>query len=113
MLERVRAILATSSPRQRYIALGLAGTVALAALIGTLLIVDKRGCGSRDDVVARVADVSSRLQQAAAQGQIKVEELASGIKRLNEASTRYEADKDHQAYCDALQGIDADFTLTD
>jgi hypothetical protein len=112
MLERLRAIFATSTPRHRYIALGLAGAIALAAVIGTFLIVGKRGCGSRDDVVARVADVSSRLQQAAAQGQIKVEELASGIKQLNEASTRYEADKDHQAYCDALQGIDADFNLT-
>jgi hypothetical protein len=113
MLERLRATLSTLTSRQRYVAIGAIGALAIAAVIATFLVVGKRGCGSRDDVVARVADVSSRLQQAATQGQIKVEELASGIKRLNEASTRYEADKDHQAYCDALQGIDADFTLAD
>lgn len=113
MFEALRASVADWSSRRRYLAIGLAGALVIAAVIATLLIASKRGCGSREDVVARVSIVSSRLQEAAAQGQIKVDELASGIKRLNEASTRYEADKDHQAYCDALQSISGDFQLAD
>lgn len=68
-----------------------------------------RGCSSRADVEARVALVSSQLQEAAAQGKLSVEKLAEGIKRLNEASTAYNASSDHQAYCEVLNELRGNF----
>ena len=84
-----------------------AGIGALLVAVGVMsyLGLGARGCSSRDDVTARVATVSSGLQQAAAQGKITVERLADGIKRLNAAATAYEGTQDHQAYCSALDAL--------
>jgi hypothetical protein len=92
--------------RNRAIALGAGGAALLAAIVLAGSLWDRGGCGSRDDVEARVARVSSLLQSAAGQGKIKVEDLASRIRRLNEGAAAYAASKDHQAYCDALDTLE-------
>lgn len=81
------------------------GIVALAAL-AMAVFVDVRGCTTREDVTARASLVSSQLQQAASEGKLKLEELAAGIKQMNDAATAYETTKDAQAYCDALDKLD-------
>lgn len=75
-----------------------------ALVAGTVffLAVDSTGCSSRDEVTARVASLSADLQQAAANGKMTVETMASNIRRMNEAAIAYGADEDHQAYCNAL-----------
>lgn len=94
----------------------LAGTVAvgIVLLAGAAIWFGSntgRGCSSHDNVIARVAVVSSDLQQAAASEKMTVERLAEGIKRLNTAATSYESMQDHQAYCDALDTLSRDFQL--
>lgn len=103
--------LATDS-RARWIAGIGAGAVMLLVVAG-LFLATRGGCSSRDDVIARVGLVSSSLQEAAAQGRIKVETLASGVKRMNEAATAYETSGDHQAYCDALDTLNAEYDLAE
>jgi hypothetical protein len=76
------------NPRLRWIAAIGAGVVVLLVVAG-LMLANRVGCSSRDDVIARVGLVSSGFQEAAAQGRIKVEDLASGVKRMNEAATAY------------------------
>jgi hypothetical protein len=96
--------------RAKLIAAGGAAAVAVAAV--TLFAIGSgRGCSSRDDVTARVSVVSSALQEAAAQGRLKVEELATNIKRLNTAATAYDTTQDHQTYCDALDALSEDLRL--
>lgn len=102
------ARLATWSLRTKLIA---GGGAALVALVALWFAVGGRGCASRDDVEARVALVSSGLQQAAAQGALKIDQLATGVKRLNAAATAYEADKDAGAFCEALDKLSDEFEL--
>ena len=82
---------------------------ALALMVGALSLILSGsvagGCSSREDVTARVAEVSSRLQSEAAQGRMTVEQLAEGIKKLNAAATTYETSHDHQGYCESLEGL--------
>ena len=88
------------------------GIVAVALALAALwLAAGDRGCSSRAEVEARVALVSSNLQQAAAQGEITVERLADSVKRLNAAATTYEATQDHQAYCQALDALRSEVDL--
>lgn len=79
----------------------VAGVAALAALVTS----GSRSCSNREHVEARVSLVSSQLQQAATQGRLKLEELAAGIKQMNDAATAYETTKDAQAYCEALDKL--------
>jgi hypothetical protein len=101
----------TLPPNTRWIAIAGAVGVVLIAMVAYFVAGGTRGCSSREDVIARVGRVSSGLQEAAAQGRIKVENLASGIKRMNEASTAYEKSGDHGAYCEALDTIGTEFQL--
>lgn len=95
------------SGRQKLLAMGaVLATIVALSVFGLRAA---RGCGSRADVEARVALVSSQLQEAAAQGKLSVAKLAEGIKRLNEASTAYNANADHQAYCQVLNELKGDF----
>lgn len=94
----------------------LAGGVAMVAVvaIGAYFAFGLgRGCYSRDDVTARVAIVSSGLQQAAAQGKLKIEALAVGIKRMNEAASAYNANNDQAAFCNALDQIAEAYKLNE
>jgi hypothetical protein len=83
--------------------------VAVVAAGAAFWFAGSSGCSSHDDVTARVAVVSSALQEKAAQGKLSVEELAGGIKRVNEAATAYETTKDAQAYCEALDKLSAEY----
>jgi len=94
---------------RRLIVFGGAGAVAALALAALFIWSGGFGCTSRDDVTARVAEVSANLQQAAAQGKITVEELATGIRRLNAAATLYQGNSDHGAYCTALGELSDDY----
>jgi hypothetical protein len=100
------------SSRLRWIAGIGAGAVVLLAVAG-LFLATRGGCSSREDVIASVGLVSSAFQEAAAQERIKVEDLASGVKRMNEAATAYETSSDHQAYCDALDKLKAEYELAE
>lgn len=100
---------ATRSPRSKLIAIGAALAIVAIGIASFLLAGASRGCSSREDVTARVSLVSSELQQAAAQGKIKVEQLAGGIRRMNAAANTYNTTQDHQAYCDALDEIGEEF----
>ena len=85
------------------------GALVLVLAAGYFGYRTTQSCSSRADVEARVALVSSELQDAAAQGKLSVEKLAEGIKRLNEASTAYNANNDHQAYCGVLNELRGEF----
>ena len=98
-----------SKPLPRWIA--GASAVAVIVIVVGLFMLGRGGCWSRNDVTARVSVASSGLQQAAAQNKITIEQLATGIRRLNAAATSYETTKDHQAYCDALDGLMEEYTL--
>lgn len=100
------AWVAQLSLRNKLIAAGGVAAVVLGAL---WLVGGGRGCGSREDVEARVALVSSGLQQAAAEGKLAVDQLAAGVKKMNEAATAYEANKDHAAFCAALDQLSGEF----
>lgn len=91
------------------IAGAVAGLIVLAGVALYLSGGGGRGCSSREDVTARVAEVSSQLQQVAAQGKMTVEHLADGVKKLNAAATAYETTQDHQAYCESLDTLNAEF----
>jgi hypothetical protein len=82
-----------------------AAVAVVAIVLSIVMFADVRGCSTREDVTARVSAVSSQLQQAAAQGKLKLEELAAGIKQVNDAATAYETTKDAQAYCEALDSL--------
>lgn len=108
LAQRVLALLSTS--RARWIAAACAAGILLLSVVAYFLVT-ARGCSSRENVTARVSLLSSGLQEAAAQNRIKVEELAAGIRRLNAAATTFEATKDHQAYCEALDELTDDYKL--
>lgn len=101
-----------TNPRARWIA-GIGASVVVLLVVAGLFLATRGGCSSRDDVIARVELVSSAFQEAAAQGRIKVEDLASGVKRMNEAATAYESSGDHEAYCDALDALSDEFKLAE
>lgn len=96
-------------PRSTQIAAGVG--VLVIAIAASWFAVGARGCSSRSDVEARVAVASAALQQAAAQGKIKIEALAAGIRRLNESATAYNASHDHKTYCDALEQLRGEYKL--
>lgn len=108
LLERAARL----SGRGRLVMAG-AGALAIVATGLFVLMIARDGCASREDVTARVGEVAAKLQQAAAQGKIKVERLADGVRRMNAAATSYEATKDHTAYCEALDELAGEFKLTD
>jgi hypothetical protein len=113
MIKDWLAVWAKLAPQTKLVVAGGAGALVLL-LIGLLVAIGiGRGCSSREDVIARVSIVSSRLQEAAAQGRIKVDRLAEGVKQVNAAATAYESNKDHQAYCDALDQVSEEFDLSD
>ena len=87
--------------------IGIIAAVAVAgiAAVAVLVTSGSRSCSNREQVEARVSLVSSQLQQAATQGKLKLEELAAGIKQMNDAATAYETTKDAQAYCEALDKL--------
>src|SRR5262249_6675585 len=99
------------SPRTKLAGLGAIAIVVAAG--ACFVFASGRGCSTRDNVTARVALVSSRLQAAAAQGKIKIEDLATGIRRLNGAATTYNANADHAAYCAELDKLSDDYKLGD
>jgi hypothetical protein len=77
----------------------------LAAAVAWFFASGSSACSNREQVEARVSLVASQLQQAASQGKLKLEELAAGIKQMNDAATAYETTKDAQAYCEALDKL--------
>jgi hypothetical protein len=88
----------------------LGGAVAIVVIALSFWLYSGRGgCSSRADIEARVQALAGEAQQAASQGKINVEELASRIKRMNEAASAYETSKDAQAYCEALGKLQAEF----
>lgn len=92
----------------------VAGLVVLIAIVLGVALwfgVSRGTCSSHEDVTARVAIVSSALQQAAARQEISIEKLAEGIKRLNAAATTYETTKDAGTYCEGLDALAKDFKL--
>lgn len=96
------------SLRSKLITAGCATVVALGAFWSA---VGDRGCSSREDVEARVALVSSRLQHITTQGTLSTDRLAAAVKRMNAAATTYEVDKDATAFCVALVDLTRDFGL--
>ncbi len=92
--------------------LAVGGSV-LAAIGGLLLFMGGRNCSSHEDVEARVAEISSAFQRAAAEGRLQVADLADGVKRLNAASTAYESDKDAGAFCEELDLLAKEARLTE
>src|SRR5262245_2184731 len=106
-LDALQKLLPTT--RGRVIAVVGVAALLMAGPVSYFLF-DGRGCSPRDDVTAHVSIASSKLQQAAAQGKIGIEQLAAGIRRLNAFATTYESTKDHQAYCDALDQLADEFS---
>lgn len=84
----------------------IAGASALLIVIlGAGFFGWSRGCTSRDEVASHVAVATSQFQEAASQGEITIEQLADGVRRLNAAATAYETDHDHGAYCKAVDTL--------
>lgn len=69
------------------------------------------GCSSREDVSARVATLSSDLQQSATAGTMSVTVLAANVRRMNDLATAYETSGDHRRYCDDLDKLRGELAL--
>ncbi len=90
----------------------VAASVAVAGGLGLIWLSGAgTGCATRGEAEARASLVSSGLQLAATQGSLEIERLAAGVKRMNQAATAYEADKDHAAFCAALDTLSDEFSL--
>jgi hypothetical protein len=97
LLEKGSTAWKALSPRQRQ----LSGAVTGLALVTLLLATPGwNRCSNRSDVEARVAEITSDLQQAASRGDLSLEELAKRIEAINAAATQF--DKDASAHCEAL-----------
>ncbi len=104
---RFAAIVRGTSLRTRIVVgagLGVVVAVAITRALGS-----GPACNDRAAVEARVASLSALLQESATQGRINTQELAARIKRLNAAATDFETGKDLAAYCEALDGLGAEF----
>ena len=99
---------AKSRPR---LVVGVAASLIGIAALSMWAVTVSTGCYSRDAATARVAALSTKFQEAAATGTIKIDALATGIRRMNAAATSYNADADHAKFCDALDQVRGDFNL--
>jgi hypothetical protein len=78
---------------------------ALALALAVVASTPGTTCATHADVEARVAHLTSELQQAAANGNLSLDELAERIKRINAAATLFDSSKDAAAHCEALERL--------
>ena len=90
------------SPLHQRIAIASGALVLVLALLASTR---SSACSTHADVEARVADLTSELQQAAANGSLSLDELAERIKRINAAATLFDRNKDAAAHCEALERL--------
>jgi hypothetical protein len=90
------------SPLHQRIAMASGALVLALALFASTR---STKCATHADVEARVADVTSQLQQDAATGKLSLDQLAERIKRINAAATLFDRDSDAAAHCDALERL--------
>ena len=78
---------------------------ALALTLAAVLSTGSSTCATHADVEARVADLTGELQQAAANGNLSLDDLAERIKRINAAATLFDRNTDAAAHCEALERL--------
>jgi hypothetical protein len=106
MHERLRRLWRTWSSlsrRQRIIA----GVIAalLISVVATMAVRRSSACYTRQDAEARLAGVTSQLQQLASTKGLSVQAFAGALKDLNDAAHLLDAENDPKAYCERLSSI--------
>jgi hypothetical protein len=107
----IRQVVTAWNALPSHLRFGIPSGVALlgVAVVGFLLS-GGRPCGTRADVEARVAELTSSMQADAAAGKIAIEELATRVKKVNAAATAFDTSKDLPAYCASLDDLTTEFS---
>lgn len=85
----------------------IAGVVAAVLVVGLSLtqFLWRPDCGTREEAIARLQEISSDLQLQASTGKISATTLSTAIRDLNSASVDFERTKDGDAFCKRAKEI--------